>query len=103
MRQRKKKPLEEGKVYCKHCKGNGLVKYYKIKKYYKPTNKCKYCNGSGQMFWIDFIIGKKLINEDELRIYKKNSITSYIWGQKTLEKRSKIMLPPYVPHLNWIR
>lgn len=58
MRQRKKKPLKEGMVYCKYCKGNGLIKPYRIELFMVVTNKCKYCGGTGQRYWIDVITGK---------------------------------------------
>ena len=74
MRQRKKKPLKEGMVYCKKCNGNGLIKPYRLEPYLRVTNKCDKCNGIGQILWIDLITGKEPylnINYD-MKHLKKN-------------------------------
>ena len=61
MRQRKKRPLEKGMLYCKACKGNGLIKPYRLTPYSKVTNKCSKCLGKGQIMWIDHMLGRQPI------------------------------------------
>jgi hypothetical protein len=79
VRQRKKKPLKEGMVYCKSCKGNGLIKPYRIESLFgnrRTSNKCSKCNGIGQIDWIDNMLGRPPKKEpsifDDFSSYLKN-------------------------------
>jgi len=59
MKGRKRKPLKEGYVYCKECNGTGKTKFRKIILLHGwiTTNKCPRCDGTGQLDWIENIMG----------------------------------------------
>lgn len=59
-----KDSLQEGKQYCDQCDGEGLVKE---KPFYpggeKLLNLCRKCKGSGQLDWVEMVVGKKIISK----------------------------------------